>query len=137
MPFKFSLPTAATLALTVVVSPAMLAKPFKWSGSSDIQTRDIHSQTSALRNGIHAAMNQSLVMFNTRTLRVEPLLATSWRRSLYQAIDGATLQRVTMRGMSKPMGAMASPLVNGWTDAVDKRLPYDPNAAKDLLTQAG
>lgn len=79
MPFKFSLPAAATLALAVVVSPAVLAKPFKWSGSSDIQTMDIHSQNSALGNGIHAAVYESLVMFNSRTLRVEPLLATSWQ----------------------------------------------------------
>ena len=74
MPFKFSLPAAATLALAVVVSPAVSAKPFKWSGSSDIQTMDIHSQNSALGNGIHAAVYESLVMFNSRTLRVEPLL---------------------------------------------------------------
>ena len=66
-----------------------------------------------------------------------PLKDLRVRKALYQAIDGATLQRVTMRGMSKPTGAMVSPLVNGWTDAVDKRLPYDPNAAKELLTQAG
>ena len=55
MPFKFSLPTAATLVLAVVASPAVLAKPFKWSGSSDMQTMDIHSQNSALGNGVHAA----------------------------------------------------------------------------------
>ena len=66
-----------------------------------------------------------------------PLKDLRVRKALYQAIDGATLQRVTMRGMSKPTGAMVSPLVNGWTDAVDKRLPYDPSAAKELLTQAG
>ena len=75
-PFKFSLPAAATLARAVAASPAVLAKPFKWSGSSDIQTRDIQSQDSALGNGIHAAMYQSLVMFNNRMLRVGPLLAT-------------------------------------------------------------
>lgn len=349
--------------LSCMLHSIAVAKPFKWSGSSDIQTMDIHSQNSALGNGIHAAVYESLVMFNSRTLRVEPLLATSWqpvsptqmrfklrqgvkfsdgspmtaddvvyslqramsktstyaiytqgmdriakvdgetidiflknpnpvllnqltelrvmskawaeknnavepkdikakdetyshrnamgtgpfvlkewvpdqkivfaanpgwwnagkaegnvteitylpikseatriaallsgevdmvrdtsiqdlgrikanpnlkvmemvenrtvylamdqfrdelpgsnikgknplkdlrvRKALYQAIDGATLQRVTMRGMSKPTGAMVSPLVNGWTDAVDKRLPYDPSAAKELLTQAG
>ncbi len=354
---------AAVALLPCLLPNYAWAKPFKWSGSSDIQTMDIHSQNSALGNGIHAAVYESLVMFNSRTLRVEPLLATSWqlvsptqirfklrqgvkfsdgsamtaddvvyslqramsktstyaiytqgmdriakvdgetidiflknpnpvllnqltelrvmskawaeknnavepkdikakdetyshrnamgtgpyvlkewvpdqkivfaanpgwwnagkvegnvteitylpikseatriaallsgevdlvrdtsiqdlsrikanpnlkvmemvenrtvylamdqfrdelacsnikgknplkdlrvRKALYQAIDGATLQRVTMRGMSKPTGAMVSPLVNGWTEAVDKRLPYDPNAAKELLTQAG
>ncbi|KRC26947.1 ABC transporter substrate-binding protein [Acidovorax sp. Root217] len=362
MHFKHSLLAAATLALAAI-APHASAKPFKWAGSTDIQTMDIHSQNSALGNGIHAAVYESLVMFNSRTLKVEPLLATSWqqvsptqlrvklrqgvkfsdgstmtaddvvfslqramgksstyaiytqsmdriakvdgesidiflknpnpvllnqltelrvmskawseknnavepkdikskdetfshrnamgtgpfvlkewvpdqklvfaanpqwwnagksegnvteivytpikseatriaallsgevdmvrdtslqdlerlranpsikvmemvenrtvylaldqfrdelpgssvkgknplkdlrvRKALYQAIDVATLQRVTMRGMSKPTGAMVSPLVNGWTEAVDKRLPYDPNAAKALLADAG
>src|SRR3989344_5290806 len=309
MQFKRSLLAAATLALATV-APTASAKPFKWAGSSDIQTMDIHSQNSARGNGIHAAVYESLVMFNSRTLKVEPLLATSWqqvsptqlrvklrqgvkfsdgsamtaddvvyslqramsktstysiytqgmdriakvdgetidiflknpnpvilnqltelrvmskawaeknnsvepkdikakaeatriaallsgevdmvrdtsiqdlarikanpalkvmemvenrtvylamdqfrdelvgsnikgknplkdlrvRKALYQAIDSATLQRVTMRGMSKPTGAMVSPLVNGWTEAVDKRLPFDANTAKALLAEAG
>ena len=363
MAFKRSLLAAAVLSLATIVSPLVAAKPFKWAGSSDIQTMDIHSQNSALGNGIHAAVYESLVMFNSRTLKVEPLLATSWqqvsptqmrvklrqgvkfsdgstmtaddvvyslqramsktstyaiytqgmdriakvdgetidiflknpnpvllnqltelrvmskawseknnavepkdikskdetfshrnamgtgpfvlkewvpdqkivfatnphwwnagkaegnvteitytpikseatriaallsgevdmvrdtslqdlerlranpsikvmemvenrtvylaldqfrdelpgssvkgknplkdlrvRKALYQAIDVATLQRVTMRGMSKPTGAMVSPLVNGWTEGVDKRLPYDASAAKALLADAG
>jgi peptide/nickel transport system substrate-binding protein len=362
-PFAPALSALAVAVTACVLPSSAWAKPFKWSGSSDIQTMDIHSQNSALGNGIHAAVYESLVMFNSRTLKVEPLLATSWqqvtptqmriklrqgvnfsdgspmtaddvvyslqramsktstysiytqgmdrvakvdgetvdiflknpnpvllnqltelrvmskawaeknnavepkdikakdetfshrnamgtgpfvlkewvpdqkivfatnpnwwnagkaegnvteitylpikseatriaallsgevdmvrdtslqdlarlkanpnlkvlemvenrtvylamdqfrdelpgsnikgknplkdlrvRKALYQAIDSATLQRVTMRGMSKPTGAIVSPLVNGWTDTVDKRLPYDPAAAKDQLVQAG
>ena len=79
MQFKRSLLAAATLALATV-APTVSAKPFKWAGSSDIQTMDIHSQNSALGNGIHAAVYESLVMFNSRTLKVEPLLATSWQQ---------------------------------------------------------
>ena len=79
MPFKFSLLAATTLALAAA-SSTVTAKPFKWAGSSDIQTMDIHSQNSALGNGIHAAVYESLVMFNSRTLKVEPVLATSWQQ---------------------------------------------------------
>ena len=79
MQFKRSLLAAATLALATV-APAVSAKPFKWAGSTDIQSMDIHSQNSALGNGIHAAVYESLVMFNSRTLKVEPLLATSWQQ---------------------------------------------------------
>ena len=69
------------VALSVCALPSSAwAKPFKWAGSSDIQTMDIHSQNSALGNGIHAAVYESLVMFNSRTLKVEPLLATSWQQ---------------------------------------------------------
>ncbi len=66
-----------------------------------------------------------------------PLKDLRVRKALYQAIDTAALQRVTMRGLSKPTGAIVSPLVNGWTEAVDKRLPFDANAAKALLAEAG
>ena len=55
MPFKFSLLAAMTLALAAA-SSTVTAKSFKWAGSSDIQTMDIHSQNSALGNGIHAAV---------------------------------------------------------------------------------
>jgi peptide/nickel transport system substrate-binding protein len=35
------------------------------------------------------------------------------------------LHRVTMRGLSQPTGAIVAPQVNGWTEAVHKRLPFD------------
>jgi|GEM_PF-2710339 len=70
---------AQAVVLACMLPTIAGAKPFKWSGSSDIQTMDIHSQNSALGNGIHAAAYESLVMFNSRTLRVAPLLATSWQ----------------------------------------------------------
>ncbi len=66
-----------------------------------------------------------------------PLKDLRVRKALYQAIDGATLQRVSMRGMSKPTGAIVPPQVNGWTEGVDQRLPYDAAGAKALLADAG
>jgi len=59
------------------------------------------------------------------------------RKALYQAIDIASLTRVTMRGLSQPTGALVAPQVNGWTEGVHKRHPYDPEAAKKLLADAG
>ncbi|MFC7407877.1 ABC transporter substrate-binding protein [Hydrogenophaga atypica] len=56
------------------------AKPFKWTSSSDIATWDIHSQNNALQNGIHAAVYESLVYYNSRTFKIEPVLATSWNQ---------------------------------------------------------
>ena len=71
---------AGALALATAAAVPAAAKPFKWAGSTDIQTMDIHSQNSALGNGIHAAVYEPLVMFNSRTLKVEPVLATSWQQ---------------------------------------------------------
>ncbi|HXQ78140.1 MAG TPA: ABC transporter substrate-binding protein [Gemmatimonadaceae bacterium] len=58
------------------------------------------------------------------------------REAVYQAIDVEALRRVTMRGQSLPTGSITpSPL--GSTPEAEKRLPYDPNRAKQLLAEAG
>jgi peptide/nickel transport system substrate-binding protein len=59
------------------------------------------------------------------------------RQALYQAIDVDAIRRATMRGLAVPTGSMIAPQVNGYTDDTARRLPYDPAAAKKLLTDAG
>ena len=66
-----------------------------------------------------------------------PLKDVRVRKALYQAIDVQTIHRVTMRGLSQPTGALISPQVNGWSKKADARWPYDVEAAKKLLTEAG
>jgi peptide/nickel transport system substrate-binding protein len=66
-----------------------------------------------------------------------PLKDVRVRRALYQAIDSDTLTRVTMRGLAQPTGAMVAPQVAGWTEGVHKRLPFDIEASKKLLADAG
>lgn len=78
MKLKIALLCAAAAA-AVAASPAVQAKPFKWSSASDIPTLDIHSQNNALGNGVHAAIYDSLVYYNSQTFKPEPQLATSWR----------------------------------------------------------
>jgi peptide/nickel transport system substrate-binding protein len=57
---------------------AVHAKTFKWASAGEISTWDIHSQNNALQNGIHASVYESLVYYNSRTFKIEPMLATSW-----------------------------------------------------------
>ncbi|MBS0339964.1 MAG: ABC transporter substrate-binding protein [Proteobacteria bacterium] len=59
------------------------------------------------------------------------------RQAFYQSIDIEGIKRTVMRGASRPTGLMVGPGINGWTEAQDKRLPYDPEAAKKLLAEAG
>ncbi|TSE24868.1 Heme-binding protein A [Tepidimonas sediminis] len=66
-----------------------------------------------------------------------PLKDLRVRKALYQAIDIDTLHRVTMRGLSQPTGALVAPQVAGWSESVHKRLPYDVEAARRLLAEAG
>jgi peptide/nickel transport system substrate-binding protein len=66
-----------------------------------------------------------------------PLKDVRVRRALYQAIDSDSLHRVTMRGLSQPTGTIVAPQVNGWTETVHKRLPFDAEASRKLLAEAG
>jgi len=66
-----------------------------------------------------------------------PLKDQRVRKALYQAIDINTIARVTLRGLGQPTGALVAPQVNGWTDAVHKRFPFDVAAAQKLLSDAG
>jgi peptide/nickel transport system substrate-binding protein len=74
----------AILAVSIVAafaaSPAVSAKTFRWTSAGEISTWDIHSQNNALQNGIHAAVYESLVYYNSRTFKIEPMLATSWNQ---------------------------------------------------------
>ena len=58
------------------------------------------------------------------------------RQALYQAIDIDAIHKSTMRGLSKPTGGM-TPSPAQATPEIEKRLPFDPNAAKKLLADAG
>ncbi len=77
MKLKLALISAAALAV-IAAAPAH-AKTFKWSSASDIPTLDIHSQNNALGNGVHAAVYDSLVYYDSKTFKPEAQLATSWR----------------------------------------------------------
>ena len=59
------------------------------------------------------------------------------RQALYQAIDINAIQKKVMRGLSEPAGIITFPGVTGYTKDLDKRLAYDPEAAKKLLADAG
>ena len=76
---KLKLATVAAALVLALGVPLAHAKPFKWSSASDIPTLDIHSQNNALGNGVHAAIYDALVYYNSKTFKPEPLLATGWR----------------------------------------------------------
>ena len=59
------------------------------------------------------------------------------RQAFYQAIDIVGIQKTVMRGASRPTALMVGPGINGFDEAMDKRLPYDADAAKKLLADAG
>ncbi len=59
------------------------------------------------------------------------------RQAFYQAIDINAIKQRVMRNQSRPTGLMYGPGVKGFTEASDVRYPYDPEASKKLLAEAG
>lgn len=59
------------------------------------------------------------------------------RRAFYQAIDVQAISRTVMRGQSRPTGLIYGPGVNGFREQDDVRFPFDPEASKRLLAEAG
>jgi peptide/nickel transport system substrate-binding protein len=59
------------------------------------------------------------------------------RQAFYQAIDENAIARTVMRGAATPSGVMIAPGIRGFPKDLNTRLPFDPVAAKKLLTEAG
>ncbi len=59
------------------------------------------------------------------------------RLAMYQAIDIETIVERIMRGAARPAGLLIAPGVHGYDAALDQRQPYDPEAARRLLAEAG
>ena len=99
--------------------------------------------------GVHVSIGPELrtIFLGFDTLRPEllksdvkgknPFQDVRVRRAFYQSIDVKAIQSRVMRGQSRPSGLMYGPGVNGYTEASDIRLPYDPEASKKLLAEAG
>ena len=86
MTFKLAL-----LVTALALSHSASAKTFRWASASDIPTLDIHSQNNALGNGVHAAVYESLVYYNSKSFKMEPQLATAWK------LTSPTQMRITLR----------------------------------------
>ncbi len=59
------------------------------------------------------------------------------RQAFLQAIDIDAIKARTMRAAATPTALMVAPGVRGFQDDMNKRLPYDSEAAKKLLADAG
>ena len=59
------------------------------------------------------------------------------RRAFFQAIDIEAIKTRIMRGAATPTALMVAPGIKGFPAELNKRLPYDPEASKKLLAEAG
>ena len=66
-----------------------------------------------------------------------PLQDLRVRQAFIHAIDIEAVRKKVMRGASVPAGLMVAPQINGFTEALNDRPPYDVARAKELLAEAG
>lgn len=59
------------------------------------------------------------------------------RKAFYQAIDIEGIKKTVMRDAAVPAALMIPPQVKGFAPDLAKRLPYDVEAAKKLMAEAG
>ncbi|MCC2635386.1 MAG: putative type dipeptide/oligopeptide transport system, periplasmic component [Ramlibacter sp.] len=142
MRIKYALVCAA--AATALAAPALQAKPFRWASAGEISTWDIHSQNNALQNGIHAAVYESLVYYNSRTFKIEPVLATSWtqvsptqmRLNLRQNVkfhDGSAFT-ADDAAYSIERAMMKTSNFSPYTAGIDRVVKVNPNTI-DIITK--
>ncbi len=86
---------------------------------------------------IFLGMDQAADQLRSGNTGDNPFKKKEVRQALYQAIDIEAIKKKVMRGLSEPAGIITFPGVTGYTKALDKRLPYDVDAAKQLLADAG
>ncbi len=87
---------------------------------------------------IFLGMDQNVAELRTSSVKGKnPLADVRVRQAMYQAINIDAIKKKVMRGLSYPAGIITSPGVHGYTEALDERLPYDSEAAKKLLADAG
>lgn len=137
---KFKL---ALVASAVVMASSAMATTLRWTSASDIPTLDIHSQNNALGNGVHAAIYESLVYYNSRTFKVEPQLATAWKlinpsqlrvtlRSGVKFSDGSVLDvEDAIFSLNRAMAKTSN--FNVFTQGIDKVVKVDANNLDIML----
>jgi peptide/nickel transport system substrate-binding protein len=107
----------------------------------DIQRVDNNDGTKALTGPelrtIFLGMDQKRdELLHSSVKGKNPFKDVRVRKAFYQAIDMNAIRDKVMRGMSTPTSLLISPLLFSRSDEFE-RWPYDPEASKALLAEAG
>jgi len=101
-------------------------------------TPGLHLESTAQVRTIFLGMNQGFKELRSSNIKGKnPFADQRVRQAMYQAINIEAIKSKVMRGYSVPAGLITPPAVYGYTKELDKRRPYDPEASKKLLSDAG
>lgn len=81
--------------------------------------------------------DRDALKYSDETTDKNPFLDERVRRAIYQAIDVDALTSRIMRGSAEPVSQLVSKEMKGYSTGLSDRLPFDPEAAKALLAEAG
>jgi peptide/nickel transport system substrate-binding protein len=86
---------------------------------------------------IFFGMDQQSATLPGSDAKGNPLADVRVRKAIYQAIDIEGIKRSIMRGNSRPAGVPLAPEMPYYDKSLDVRFPYDIEASKALLKDAG
>jgi peptide/nickel transport system substrate-binding protein len=87
---------------------------------------------------IFLGMDQSRdELLNSSVKGKNPFKDKRVRQAFYQAIDIEGIKTSIMRGAATPTNTMIAPGIKGFVPELNKRLPFDQEASKKLLAEAG
>ncbi|WP_380053011.1 ABC transporter substrate-binding protein [Falsihalocynthiibacter sp. SS001] len=75
--------------------------------------------------------------YSDETTDKNPFQDPRVRKAVYQAIDVDALTQKIMRDTAEPVSQLVSKEMKGFSTDLTERFPYDPEAAKALLAEAG
>ena len=112
------------------VSPDMVAKVRASPGLRVAETSGMRTFWLGFNQGLDELPGSDVKGRN-------PLRDRRVREAIYRAIDIGELIREALGGAAAPAGVIVVPGINGWSEELDRRLPYDLEGAKRLLVEAG
>ncbi|NIA69824.1 ABC transporter substrate-binding protein [Pelagibius litoralis] len=83
------------------------------------------------------AHEAAALKFSDETADANPFRDPRVRKAVYQAIDVDTLIKKVMRGNAEAASLLVSPAMHGYSPGLAARYPFDREASKALLTEAG
>lgn len=75
--------------------------------------------------------------YSDETTDANPFTDARVRKAIYQAVDVDTLIDKVMRGNAQPSSLLVGDNIRGFSPSLAERFPFDPEASKALLAEAG
>ncbi len=102
------------------------------------RTPGLSVQTTAEVRAIFMGMDAGGAALRSSDIKgVNPFADLRVRRAMNMAIDRTAIVARIMRGLAEPAGMLLSPGIGGYTEEIDALPPFDPEAARALLAEAG